>query len=129
MKKIFVLITLVCCLILNPNFCSAKDVWVYNYSNGNSLYIVYESVVYGIRTGFYAKVSVKYATPNGTLIKNERLEFNHDEGDWWYGKVDVSGDSRRVYDYADATEVLNWLKEHKSEAHRTSRPYEMVLGD
>lgn len=130
MKKIIsALVLLTLCGIFN--FCSAKDVWVYNYPNGNSIYIVYESVVYSVRGGggFYAKANVKYVHKNGELIKNERLEFNQDEGDWWYGKADSNESGRRVYDYADSTEILNWLKEHRNEAHRTANQGILVLSD
>ena len=133
-KKVFILITLVGCLILNSNFCYAKDVWIYNYPNGNNLYIVYESVVYGVRTGFYAYFRVKHVNDAGNLIKTEKWEMNHDEGDWWYGIYSPYNGkriekSRRIYDYEDSTAVLNWLKEHRHEAKNTSRPYEKVLSD
>ncbi|MBQ7199702.1 MAG: hypothetical protein IJS29_10620 [Selenomonadaceae bacterium] len=126
MKKIFSIITLASFLMLNFSSCFAKDVWVYKYPNGNSLYIVYESVVYGVRAGFYAYFRVKHVNSYGKIIKTEKWEMNRDEGDWWYGIEGVSR-SRRVYDYDDATEVLNWLKEHESETQNTSRPYEKIL--
>ena len=127
MKKIIFLVTFIV-FVFNLNFCSAKDVWVYNYPNGNRLYIVYESVVYGVRTSFYAYFRVKHVNDSGNLIKTEKWEIGQDEGDWWYG---ITGESKglRVYDYEDSTAVLNWLKEHRHEAKNTSRPYEKVLSD
>ena len=127
MKKFLLALVFVICAGVF-NFCSAKDVWVYNYPNGNSLYMVYESVVYGERAGFYAYFRIKRVNNYGELIRTEKWEIGHDEGDWWYG---IEGISRgvRVYDYEDSTEVLNWLREHRSEAHRTSRRYELVLSD
>ena len=106
----------------------AADVWVYNYK-GNDIYITYGSVVYGIKTGFYARCRVKYVNSSGTLVKSEMLEFNHDEGDWWYGVVGVKGSSRRVYDYEDAMEILNWLEAHSNESKPTAVPYQKVLRD
>lgn len=110
------------------NFCSAKDVWVYEYPNGNSIYIVYESVVYGYRAGFYAYFRIKRVNEYGELIRTEKWEMNRDEGDWWYGIEGISR-SVRVYDYEDSTEVLNWLKAHESQAKRTADPIRRVLGE
>ncbi len=106
----------------------AADVWVYNY-NDNDIYITYGSVVYGVKTSFYARCRVKYVNSSGGLVKSEMLEFNHDEGDWWYGIVGVRGSSRRVYDYEDAMEILNWLEAHRNESKPTAVPYQRVLRD
>ena len=129
MKKIFVLVILIMSLIVNSNACLAKDVWVYEYPNGNCVYMVYESVVYGVRTGFYAKFTVKYVTPSSNLIKSERLEINRDEGDWWFGIADENTSGQRVYNYEDITAMLNWLKAHESKARATGDPFAKVLSD
>lgn len=111
------------------NFANAKDVWVYKYSNGDSAYIVYESVVYGVKTSFYAKCNIKYVNSSGRLIKSEKLEFNHDEGDWWFGIVGAKSSGGRVYDYEDKTEILNWLKAHESNAKATGDRFTKILAD
>ena len=126
-KKFFILIWVFATLIFYPGISLAKDFWVYEYPNGKSLYIVYESVMYGERTSIYAKFRIKRVNESGKLIKTENWEIGLDEGNWWYGIV---GESRgiRVYDYEDSTEVFRWLKEHSHEAHRTTPPW-LVLGD
>ena len=127
-KKFLMLALIIATLLFTPSVSSAKDFWVFNYPDGKSLYIVYESVVYGQKAGFYAQFRVKRISESGKLIKTEKWEMNHDEGDWWYGIVDERR-NMRVYDYEDATEVLQWLKKHRNEAHRTSEPWKLVLGD
>ena len=129
-KKIFSAMLLAAMIFIcgQNNFAKAKDIWVYKYPNGNSLYIVYESVVYGYKTGFYAYFRIKRVNELGELIRTEKWEIGHDEGDWWYG---IEGISRvvRVYDYEDSTEVLNWLEEHKNQAKQTADPIRRVLSD
>ena len=132
-KKIFIMSALIAVVVLfgqgiGIRQAEAADVWVYNY-NGNDIYITYGSVVYGVRTAFYARCRVKYVNSSGDLVKSEMLEFNHDEGDWWYGIVGVKGSGRRVYDYEDAMEILNWLEAHRNESKPTSVPYQRVLRD
>ena len=113
--------------ILNPCQVEAADEWVYTNSNDISIFIERESVIYGYRTSFYAKARVKKVNSSGELIRRMYLEFNHDEGDWWYGEVNVRGDGRRVYDDEEASEILNWLRAHQDEAKRTANPIIRVL--
>lgn len=115
--------------IFNSPPVEAADSWVYTNSQGIRIYIERESVVYGVRTSFYAKARVKRVNPSGELIRRMYLEFNRDEGDWWYGEVDVRGDGRRVYDDEEASEILNWLRAHQNEARKTANPCIKVLGD
>ena len=133
LKKFFIMSALLAVIVLfiqgvGIHQVEAADVWVYNY-NGDDIYITYGSVVYGVKAGFYARCRVKYVDSSGGLVKSEMLEFNHDEGDWWYGIVGVRGSGRRVYDYEDAMEILNWLKAHWNESKPTAVPYQRVLRD
>ena len=128
MRKIIVSLFMSVLLLTPLQQCVASDCWYYTDSNGNQSYAVYESVVYGVKTSFYAKVRVKYIDSNGKLFNTQHLEFGRDEGDWWYGRTGVNGDSRRVYDDENATALLQWLREHECEAHRTGNMYEKVLG-
>ena len=128
MKKIITIFSVAFIIFIFSNSAKSADVWVYGYQNGNNLFIVYESVKYGIRTNFYAKFRIKRVNKSGELIKIENWEIGHDEGDWWYGVV---GESRglRVYDYEESTEIFRWLKNHEHKAHNTAVPYEKVLSD
>ena len=115
-------------IISSFNFCSAKDIWIYDYPNGNSLYMVYESVVYGYRTNFYAYFNIKRVNSAGNLIRTEKWNIGHDEGDYYYS-IDNEKNSRRAYDNADSTAVLNWLRDHEKQARPTANQFQRVLSD
>ena len=124
---ILVLSMIIFSQIISPVQLEAADEWVYTNSNGIHIYIERESVVYGVRTSFYAKARVKVVNPSRELIGKLYLEFNHDEGDWWYS---INGDhrnGRRVYDDEGASEILNWLRAHRGEAKKTANPLIEVL--
>ena len=130
LKKVLTISIFVISLIcMNFNEVEATDVWVYTDFDENSIYVVYESVVYGVRTSFYAKSRIKFVDSSGKLLKMETMEIGHDEGDWRYGFIGTNIRGRRVYDYEDATAILRWLQAHESEAHRTANMFEKVLGD
>lgn len=124
---ILVLSMIIFSQIISPVQSEAADEWVYTNSNGIRIYIERESVVYGVRASFYAKARVKVVDSSGELLGKLYLEFNHDEGDWWYGQVGVRGGSRRVYDDEGASEILNWLRAHENESKRTAKPSIRVL--
>lgn len=130
MKKFFAAVT-VALLIISLQLsvrAEAADEWIYTDSVGAQIYIVRESVVYGVRTSFYARARVKSVDSAGDLIKQMNMEFNRDEGDWWYGIEGTRG-SRRVHDDEDATEILRWLQAHRAEAHSTADPLILRLSD
>ena len=128
LKNFFAVLIFIMTILAGVTQVEAADEWVYTYPSGIRVYIVRESVVYGYRSGFYAKVRVKSANSSGELIRSVMLEFNRDEGDRWYG-IEGERGGRRVYDDEDATEILRWLQAHQSEARRTANPSIRVLGD
>ena len=76
------------------NHASAADEWVYTAPDGTCLYIVYNSVVYGRRTSFYARARIKTLASSGELIKEETWEYGKDEGIWWVGIYGQKGAGR-----------------------------------
>lgn len=127
---IFTVLLSISVLGLSINNAEAGDTWVYtNAQNGYSTYVVYESVVYGNHTSFYARARIKQLDSSVKLISSPTWEFGRDEGEWRYGDYGSNTPRRRVYDDEDATALLNWLQAHSSEAHNTADPTKRVLGN
>lgn len=129
LKKILIAIMLMMTFLCNAILrqAEAADEWVYSNLQGESLYVVYESVVYGVKTSFYARARIKTVSVDNQLLKSDTWEFGADEGDWWYGIINTKDRGRRVYDHEDAVAVLNWLQAHEKEARRTGNMFEKVL--
>lgn len=126
MKKSILGLLAVLAVYLGSTICfmpqaEAADVWVCD-----GYYIVTESVVYGNKTSYYAKLNVKRVARDGSLITNSRMEINKDEGDWYFGSEGAHS-SLRAYDYEYTTAIVNWLIAHRSEAHPIGNGMELVF--
>ncbi|WP_085023767.1 hypothetical protein [Anaerovibrio sp. JC8] len=126
MKKYILGILAVLTVYLGSTICfmpqaEATDVWVCD-----GYYIVTESVVYGNKTSYYAKLNVKRVARDGSLLNNSRMEINKDGGDWYFAS---EGENRglRAYDYEYTTAIVNWLIAHRSEAHPIGNGMELVF--
>ncbi|WP_276839668.1 hypothetical protein [Anaerovibrio lipolyticus] len=126
MKKSILGLLAVLAVYLGSTICfmpqaEAADVWVCD-----GYYIVTESVVYGNKTSYYAKLNVKRVARDGSLLNNSRMEINKDGGDWYFGS-EGSRSSLRAYDYEYTTAIVNWLIAHRSEAHPIGNGMELVF--
>lgn len=126
MKKIIAGLLMVSAMLLGSMFYFTENVEAADVRVYDGYYIVKETVVYGNKTSYYAKANIKHVAKDGTLINNSRYEFGRDEGDFWFGVENTRG-SLRAYDYGYSTAIINWLIEHRGEAHPIGNGMQLVF--